>query len=66
MPEMEKLKRDLDALNETVRLDWMALGSRQLSREERTALRNSIRSCTAMLAELLKELDDSVGIVGPG
>jgi hypothetical protein len=66
MPEMEKLKRDLDALNETVRLDWMALGSRRLSPEERTALRNSIRSCIAMLAELLKELDDSVGIVRTG
>jgi hypothetical protein len=61
MSEVELLKREVDGLSYTIGQHWIELASRQLSPEERTVLRNSVRTCTANLTELLKKLDDSVG-----
>jgi len=57
MTEYEKLRRDIATLRESIHLDWVDLASKNLSAEERVAIRQHSTLCVKDLVELLTKLD---------
>jgi hypothetical protein len=57
LTEAEKLKRDIDAVKESIRLEWLALAERPMSPLERQNVRQSIAALIETLQELLERLD---------
>lgn len=57
MADREKLKRDMDGLNRSIRLDWVELESKNLSPADRMDIR---RHVTLLRDELLRlnEMDE--------
>ena len=54
MNEAEILKRDLEALRESINLDWADLASFPLTVEEVAGIREHIRLCNEDLKDLLE------------
>ena len=57
MTEMDKLKRDIDTLRESIRLDWQELAQLALTADERQGIRDHIEICQEDLRDLLNRLD---------
>ncbi len=58
MTQQEKLRRDIDALRERVRLSWLEMDSKSMTLEERAQLRRHILDLIAALNDLLIRLDE--------
>ena len=57
LTEAEKLKRDIDTLRESIRLDWAELDQLPMSADERAGIREHIKTCVKDLTDLLARLD---------
>lgn len=57
MTEAEKLRRDIDALRESIRLDWADLAHLGLSPEERAGIHEHVNMCIQDLNALLAQLN---------
>ena len=57
MADADKLKRDIDGLRESIRLDWHDLASKPLPIGDRAALRRGIAELTSELCGLIGRLD---------
>ncbi|MDP8912709.1 MAG: hypothetical protein M3N39_03930 [Pseudomonadota bacterium] len=53
MPEKERLYHDLATLRETIKFNWQDVQSKQLSENDRAALRTHVEACIADLRSLL-------------
>jgi hypothetical protein len=58
MNERDKLLRDVDTLNEVIRLEWVDLNALPLTSDDRRTIRNRIARLVAELAQLIARLDD--------
>jgi hypothetical protein len=58
MTERKKLKRDIDGLNNSIRLDWVNLASKNLSATDRAGIRQDIAFLMEELAALATRLDE--------
>ncbi len=58
MTQQEKLRRDIDALRERVRLSWLEMDSKSMTLEERAQIRRHILDLIAALNDLLIRLDE--------
>ena len=58
MTDREKLKRDLDGLNASIRLNWVELESKNLSPAERMEIRRHTTLLRDELTALLLRLND--------
>ena len=58
MTDHEKLKRDIDTLRESIRIEWQEVEGKDLSSVERHDLINHIRWCANELSLLLKKFED--------
>jgi hypothetical protein len=56
--ERQKLERDLDGLNESIRLNWVELDSKNLKEVDRAGIRRAIGFLMAELEALLRRLDE--------
>jgi hypothetical protein len=56
--ERQKLERDIHGLNESVRLNWVELDSKNLNEVDRAEIRRAIGFLMAELEALLKRLDE--------
>jgi len=52
--ELLRLKRDIDGLLESNRLDWLELAEKPMTREDRLAIRKAIASRNVDLHDLLE------------
>jgi hypothetical protein len=57
MTDCEKLKRDIDSLNRSIRLDWVELESKNLSPAERMVIRRHVTVLRDELTALLLRLN---------
>lgn len=55
--EAARLRRDIDTLNESIRLNWLDLEQLPLPREERIAIRTNIELLIAELQQLILRLE---------
>ncbi|MFA6163137.1 MAG: hypothetical protein WC685_06890 [Methylobacter sp.] len=60
MTSQEKLKRAIDTLRESIKLDWQDLASKQLTTDERHGLRQHIEWCNSELKNLYERLETEV------
>lgn len=58
LTEIEKLRRDAEALIEAIRLDWRDLAELSLTPEQRAGVRAHIQWAQEELSGLLSELDE--------
>lgn len=58
MTDHERLRRDLDTLRESIRIEWQEVEGNDLSAGERVELMNHIRWCANELSLLLKKFED--------
>lgn len=58
MTEAEKLKRDINTVRETIRLNWLELTKIGLTPEESRDVRASIEAFTSDLFSLIRRLDE--------
>ena len=58
MADREKLKRDMDGLNRSIRLDWVELESKNLSPADRMDIRRHITLLRDELTALLLRLNE--------
>lgn len=58
MADHDQLKRDIDALRESVRLEWQEVEAKDLGASERLDLMNRIRRCVNELSLLLRKFED--------
>jgi hypothetical protein len=58
MTERKKLKRDIVGLNNSIRLDWVDLASKNLSATDRAGIRQDIGFLMEELAALVTRLDE--------
>jgi hypothetical protein len=56
--ERKKLERDIDGLKDSIRLDWVELGSKNLNEADRAGIRRAIGFLIAELDALLARLDE--------
>lgn len=56
MTSQEKLKRDIDTLRDSIKLDWQDLASKQLTQDERKGLKEHIEWCSSELNSLYERL----------
>jgi type VI protein secretion system component VasK len=54
----EKIRRDIDTLVESMRLDWQDLSKGDLSAQERAGIREHLDWCIKELSELRARLDE--------
>ncbi len=60
MSDVEKLRRNMDALSEAIRTNWLDLASKPLKVSERVAIRRAVAALQAELAKLIQRLDGSM------
>ena len=58
MTDREKLRRDINGLNESIRFNWTELESKNLHPDERSEIRRDIARLIEELAALVSRLDD--------
>ena len=58
MTDHEKLKRDIEALRQSIRIEWQEVEGKDLSAVERHDLINHIKWCGNELSLLLKKFED--------
>jgi hypothetical protein len=58
MTDHEKLKRDIETLRESIRIEWQEVEGKDLSPGERQDLMTHIRWCTNELSLLLQKFED--------
>lgn len=58
MTDHEKLKRDIDTLRESIRIEWQEIEGKDLSPGQRMDLMNHIRWCANELGLLLTKFED--------
>ena len=58
MTDREKLRRDIDGLNESIRFNWTEFESKDLHPDERSEIRRDIARLIEELAALVSRLDD--------
>jgi len=57
MTQANKLKRDIDTVRESIRLDWLDLASKSLTVTDHVGLRNDIARLADELGDLLRRMD---------
>lgn len=57
MTEQEMLKRDIDGLRESIRLNWQDLARLNLTPEERSGIRQNTQLLSVELAALIDRLE---------
>jgi hypothetical protein len=58
MADREELKRDMDSLNRSIRLDWVELESKNLSPADRMEIRRHVTLLRDELTALLLRLNE--------
>ena len=57
LTDAERLKRDIDTLRESIRLDWLDLASGTMTADDRMALRSDIAALSLELRDLIERFD---------
>lgn len=58
MTDHEKLRRDIDTLRTSIRIEWQEVEGKDLSASDRLELMNHIKWCANELSLLLKKFED--------
>lgn len=59
MTAQDQLRRDIETLKDSVRLNWRDIGTRQLSAQERAGIKQNIKWCLDEMKKLYDQLEST-------